>query len=110
MSLKDGNQKMSKSDPSEYSRISLLDESDEIIKKIKKAKTADNVMPEKIEEIINLSCSVLKKKVLIKEDKTAAPSVRNISSKKIKSLTNWKPKFDLLRGLNSLNKYFSERK
>ena len=55
MSLKDGNQKMSKSDPSEYSRISLLDESDEIIKKIKKAKTADNVMPEKIEEIINLS-------------------------------------------------------
>ena len=32
MSLKDGNQKMSKSDPSEYSRISLLDESDEIIK------------------------------------------------------------------------------
>ncbi len=55
MSLKDGNQKMSKSDPSEYSRISLLDESDEIIKKIKKAKTADNVMPEKIEKIINLS-------------------------------------------------------
>ena len=66
--------------------------------------------PITLEEIINLSCSVLKKKVLIKEDKTAAPSVRNISSKKIKSLTNWKPKFDLLRGLNSLNKYFSERK
>jgi len=54
MSLKDGNQKMSKSDSSEYSRISLLDESDEIIKKIRKAKTADNVMPEKIEEIIKL--------------------------------------------------------
>ena len=55
MSLKDGNQKMSKSDQSEYSRISLLDGSDEIIKKIKKAKTADVVMPEKIEEIIKLS-------------------------------------------------------
>ena len=54
MSLKDGNQKMSKSDSSEYSRISLLDESDEIIKKIRKAKTADNVMPEKMEEIIKL--------------------------------------------------------
>ena len=38
MSLKDGSQKMSKSDLSEYSRISLLDESDEIIKKIKKQK------------------------------------------------------------------------
>ena len=55
MSLKDGNQKMSKSDLSENSRISLLDDSDEIIKKIKKAKTADAVMPEKIEKIIKLS-------------------------------------------------------
>ena len=55
MSLKDGSQKMSKSDLSENSRISLLDDSDEIIKKIKKAKTADAVMPEKIEEIMKLS-------------------------------------------------------
>ena len=55
MSLKDGNRKMSKSDLSEHSRISLLDDSDEIIKKIKKAKTADAVMPEKIEEIMKLS-------------------------------------------------------
>ncbi len=55
MSLKNGNQKMSKSDPSEYSRISLLDESDEIIKKIKKAKTADTLMPEKTEEVLKLS-------------------------------------------------------
>ncbi len=55
MSLKDGEQKMSKSDLSEYSRISLLDESDDIIKKIKKAKTADSVMPERIEEVLKLS-------------------------------------------------------
>ena len=55
MSLKDANQKMSKSDLSEYSRISLLDDSDAIRKKIKKAKTADTVMPEKIEEILKLS-------------------------------------------------------
>ena len=34
MSLKNGDIKMSKSDLSEYSRISLLDESDDIIKKI----------------------------------------------------------------------------
>jgi tryptophanyl-tRNA synthetase len=55
MSLKDGNQKMSKSDQSSYSRINLSDESDEIIKKIKKAKTANTVMPEKIDDIIKLS-------------------------------------------------------
>ena len=52
MSLKDGNQKMSKSDLSDYSRISLLDESDAIIKKIKKAKTADMLMPDKIDDVI----------------------------------------------------------
>ncbi|WFW29709.1 MAG: tryptophan--tRNA ligase [Wolbachia endosymbiont of Menacanthus eurysternus] len=39
MSLKDGTSKMSKSDPSEYSRINLDDADDLIIKKIKKAKT-----------------------------------------------------------------------
>ena len=38
MSLKDG-KKMSKSDPSELSRINLNDSSDQIINKIKKAKT-----------------------------------------------------------------------
>ena len=55
MSLKDGSKKMSKSDPSEYSRISLLDESDQIMKKIKKAKTADMFMPDKVDDIIKLS-------------------------------------------------------
>ncbi len=54
MSLKDGSQKMSKSDSSNYSRISLLDGSDEIVKKVKKAKTADIPMPEKIEDIEKL--------------------------------------------------------
>jgi tryptophanyl-tRNA synthetase len=39
MSLKDGTKKMSKSDPSDLSRINLVDTSDEIAKKIKKAKT-----------------------------------------------------------------------
>jgi tryptophanyl-tRNA synthetase len=39
MSLTDGTKKMSKSDPSELSRISLLDTPDEITKKIKKCKT-----------------------------------------------------------------------
>jgi tryptophanyl-tRNA synthetase len=39
MSLTDGTKKMSKSDPSELSRISLLDTPEEIAKKIKKCKT-----------------------------------------------------------------------
>ena len=39
MSLTDGTKKMSKSDPSEMSRIHLLDKPDEIAKKIKKCKT-----------------------------------------------------------------------
>ena len=39
MSLKDGTKKMSKSDPSELSRIALVDDADTIAKKIKKAKT-----------------------------------------------------------------------
>lgn len=39
MSLTDGTKKMSKSDPSELSRITLLDTPDEITKKIKKCKT-----------------------------------------------------------------------
>ncbi|HPE49643.1 MAG TPA: tryptophan--tRNA ligase, partial [Hyphomonas sp.] len=39
MSLKDGTKKMSKSDPSDLSRINLVDDADLISKKIKKAKT-----------------------------------------------------------------------
>ncbi len=39
MSLQDGTKKMSKSDPSDFSRINLIDDDDLIVKKIKKAKT-----------------------------------------------------------------------
>ena len=45
MSLKDGTKKMSKSDPSELSRINLTDTKDEIYNKIKKAKTDTSVLP-----------------------------------------------------------------
>ena len=50
MSLRDGLNKMSKSDPSEYSRIMLSDSEDEMIKKIKKAKTDPFPLPENLEE------------------------------------------------------------
>ena len=42
MSLRDGTKKMSKSDPSDLSRININDTDDEIINKIKKAKTDNN--------------------------------------------------------------------
>jgi tryptophanyl-tRNA synthetase len=45
MSLKDGKNKMSKSDPSDLSRINLTDEKDQILNKIKKAKTDTMPMP-----------------------------------------------------------------
>ena len=54
MSLKNGEQKMSKSDPSDYSRISLTDSADQIEKKIKKAKTADTPMPDNNDDVSKL--------------------------------------------------------
>ncbi len=49
MSLRDGSAKMSKSDPSEQSRISLTDTADEIAQKIKRAKTDPEPLPETVE-------------------------------------------------------------
>ncbi len=45
MSLRDGNAKMSKSDPSEMSRINLSDDADTMAQKIKKAKTDPEPLP-----------------------------------------------------------------
>ena len=49
MSLKDGLKKMSKSEPSDLSRINLTDKKDDIINKIKKAKTDSLPMPSTID-------------------------------------------------------------
>ena len=46
MSLKDGTKKMSKSDESEASRINLTDSADDIVQKIKKAKTDNGLIPD----------------------------------------------------------------
>jgi tryptophanyl-tRNA synthetase len=46
MSLRDGARKMSKSDPSDYSRINLTDDADTIALKIRKAKTDPEPLPE----------------------------------------------------------------
>ena len=53
MSLKDGTKKMSKSDPSDFSRVNLMDDKDKIINKIKKAKTDILPMPNKNEDLEN---------------------------------------------------------
>src|SRR5208337_5610781 len=45
MSLRDGSKKMSKSDASEYSRINLSDDADQIAQKIRKAKTDPDALP-----------------------------------------------------------------
>ncbi|MDB3903956.1 tryptophan--tRNA ligase [Candidatus Pelagibacter sp.] len=51
MSLKDGIKKMSKSDPSDLSRINLTDDKDQIINKIKKAKTDPLPLPREIDNL-----------------------------------------------------------
>tara|TARA_B100001057_G_scaffold499364_1_gene609720 strand:- start:5683 stop:6684 length:1002 start_codon:yes stop_codon:yes gene_type:complete len=51
MSLKDGTKKMSKSEISDLGRINLTDENDQILNKIKKAKTDPMPMPLEVEEL-----------------------------------------------------------
>ncbi len=51
MSLRDGNSKMSKSDPSEASRINMTDGADEIARKIRRAKTDPEPLPASLESL-----------------------------------------------------------
>ena len=53
MSLRDGTKKMSKSEESDYSRINLKDNPDEIVKKIKKAKTDTDPITENTQDYNN---------------------------------------------------------
>ena len=88
MSLKDGTKKMSKSDPSDLSRINLTDDKDLIVNKIKKAKTDSMPMPS------------------IKEDLNKRPEVDNLLGI-YSSLSNQ----DLEQSKNEFNgKNFSEFK
>lgn len=49
MSLRDGSKKMSKSDPSDASRINLTDDADTIAKKFRKAKTDPDALPSEVD-------------------------------------------------------------
>ena len=48
MSLRDGTKKMSKSDPSDYSRLNLADDADTIAQKVRKAKTDPEALPSEV--------------------------------------------------------------
>ncbi len=72
MSLRDGTKKMSKSEESEYSRINLNDDPDQIIKKIKKAKSDSATIPDEFKKLekkpealnlINIYSEVSEKKI-----------------------------------------------
>ncbi len=51
MSLRDGNAKMSKSDPSDMSRVNLTDEADAVAQKVRKAKTDAEPLPESLDAL-----------------------------------------------------------
>ena len=51
MSLRDGSAKMSKSDPSDMSRINMTDDDDTIVQKIRKAKTDAEPLPDNLDAL-----------------------------------------------------------
>jgi tryptophanyl-tRNA synthetase len=134
MSLKDGSKKMSKSDPSDLSRINLTDNRDEILNKIKKAKTDPLVLPSDIKylnerpeaEILLGIYSSLKNQNLEKsiiefngknfsefKEKLSETLIETIDpiSKEIKKLLNDENYLDkiLFEGSNKANKLASKK-
>ena len=134
MSLKDGTKKMSKSDPSDLSRINLTDDKDKIINKIKKSKTDTMPMPSEEEslkdrpEVLNLleiysslsneNVEKSKKEFSGKnfsdfKEKLSNLLVEKIEpiSKEIKRLLNDEKNLDeiLLEGCQKANKYASTK-
>lgn len=53
MSLRDGSRKMSKSEPSDFSRINMTDSADDIAQKIRKARTDAEPLPDSLERLEN---------------------------------------------------------
>ena len=90
MSLRDGTKKMSKSDPSDFSRITLVDSPEVIAKKIQKAKTDPMNLPSHLDELdqrpeaknlINIYASL--------EDRPVSEVISELSNN---SFTNFKSK------------------
>ncbi len=53
MNLQDGTKKMSKSDPSDKTRINMTDDADAIAKKVRKAKTDPDPLPDHVDGLAN---------------------------------------------------------
>ena len=134
MSLKDGLKKMSKSDPSDLSRINLTDDRDEILNKIKKAKTDPLPLPSDIkglnerpeaENLLGIYSSLknqnLEKSIIEFEGKNFSEFKNKLSetlidtidpiSRDIKKLLNDENYLDkiLLEGSNKANKIASKK-
>ena len=134
MSLKDGSKKMSKSELSDLSRINLTDNKDQMINKIKKAKTDPLPMPKSLKEIderveaknligiyASLTNSTLEKSIenfvgknfSEFKEKLSQVVVEKISpiSKEIKKLTNNKEFLDkiLLNGYKKASNIASDK-
>jgi tryptophanyl-tRNA synthetase len=94
MSLSDGTSKMSKSDPSDLSRINLLDEPDLIAKKIKKCKT-DPIRGLEFDNADRPECHNLLTLYMLLSSKTRATVEQEISQ--MRGWGDFKPKLtDLL--------------
>ncbi len=134
MSLKDGSKKMSKSELSNLSRINLTDSEDQIINKIKKAKTDTLPIPSNIDELngrleaknlliiySSLSGLTLEKTINKFAEKNFSEFKKNLSqilvdkinpiSQEIKKLLNEKSYLDkiLLEGSKNANQIASKK-
>jgi tryptophanyl-tRNA synthetase len=134
MSLKDGTKKMSKSELSDLSRINLTDDQDQIINKIKKAKTDSLPLPATIAELekrpeaknlmgiySSLTNSNLEKSIMEFSGKNFSEFKESLSqvlvekiipiSKEIKKLLNEKKYLDtiLLEGFEKAGKIASKK-
>ena len=134
MSLKDGLKKMSKSDPSDLSRINLTDDRDQILSKIKKAKTDSLPLPLDVkglnerpeaENLLGIYSSLknqnLEKSIIEFEGKNFSEFKEKLSetlietidpiSREIKKLLNDETYLDkiLLEGSNKANKIASKK-
>ena len=90
MSLKDGSKKMSKSDSSDLSRINMTDTKDEIVNKIKKAKTDTDSLPStdkdiqkrpELENLLGIYSSIKKQTLLKSIDEFRGKNFSDIKQK-----------------------------
>ena len=90
MSLRDGTKKMSKSEESDYSRINLKDNAEEISKKIKKAKSDSEAIPDNLESLEKKPEALNLINIYAELSKTSSVNVLNEMSGKEYSLLKTK--------------------